>query len=528
MRDARRLYAMLEAGPTPDCDEILGAGLALAEPEYFDELVGILLRRRNDAAWGALIEHWPRLTLDVQAILRSEDSAMMGGVARAMRGSPDARYHALLALEQAPRVGTAYLLPAGLRDDSARVRDAAARCFRRVAELHFDHVCLHGVNASADQRGLPTEHDRMLAAVREVLATFDVHLRADLIESCLWFASELGDGLWETLSRPRTRLARVVATHLREWNSPRLAAFLLLALRHSEWRTPAQLILRDWEGPEFAAPLLRQTHLLSDPETAGGVAVMRCPAWLRAANNGLPNLPPALRPCAPAWIVRLGMPESERLALLAACARRGDVDTQTAAIDELVAMARPAAAATARELLQDGGTVAILVQQALDKRKSRLPPPPAPPSGWARGDVTCTTDAPITTPVADSGGMVPLPTAPTAPAPDPTPVDDFLQVWQQCRRSQEPERQALVERLRLGADAWQPLLAAQARSDDVRDRMQLLRVLESTALAPRFADLIDALTRDPVAVVRDMALRVQEAGAARRSPRTRVEPGVPT
>ncbi|MBK8915276.1 MAG: hypothetical protein IPM64_11890 [Phycisphaerales bacterium] len=220
------------------------------------------------------------------------------------------------------------------------------------------------------------------------------------------------------------------------------------------------------------------------------------------------------------------MSESDRLMLLAACVRRGDMDTQTAAIHELVAMPRPAAAALVRDLQQEGGTIAILIQQALDKRKSRLPPPPPPASGWALPEERSTT-APAAQPESQPAVSASPSIAPSSDVSEQSPVDDFLQLWQLCRRSQDSERQALVERLRLGAEAWQSLLAAQARSDDVRDRMLLLRVLEAPALPARFADVIDSMTHDPVTAVRDLALRVRESGAKRSAPRGRAASEVP-
>lgn len=524
MRKVDQLYTMLENGPSPACDEILTAGLALAEPEFFDELVGVMLRRRNEAAWGGLIEHWHRLTIDVQEILQSDESAMLGGIARCMRGSPDARYHALVALEQAPRTGAAYLLPQALRDAAPRVRESAAHCFRVIAELHYERLG-HVQSGAADPKGrFADEHEQMLAAVHEVVATFDVHLRVELVEACLWFASELGPELWDRLNRPRTRLARVVAARLEEWNSPRMAAFLLLALRFSEWRTPAQKILREWDSTAYIGPLLRNTHLLADPETASGVAVIRGGAWLLGDSGSLAHIPPVLRPCVPTWAARLGLPEADRVKNIAAFARRGDTDTQMAAVAALTAMERGSATQALRELAGLGGALGAAAQKALDSRvPPTIQPPPGmpPPPTWTAALTPMdhdnqSADGASHPPAAEPSEMAHASATAAQTAAlksETTAIDEFLAAWQACRRAQGGDYQALVARLRDGGEAWKTAMLRNVNSTDPRDRMQLLRVLDTPALRPLLAPFADRLLDDPVPAVRDLAGRVLGAAA---------------
>lgn len=510
MRKFEQLYEHLQSGPAPACDQIVCAGLALAEPEYFDQLVGLLLRRASDVAWAGLLEHWPRLTDDVQELLQADEATMLAAIARAMRGSGDARYHALLALRARPRVGAAYLLPAALRDPVARVRDTAADCFALVASQHCAQMALVHSGQQAPSAAYAEEHEQMVAGVVEVLATLETHLRPELVEACLWFATELGEQLWDRLQKPAARLTRIVTSHLESWNSPRLAGFLLLALRSAEWRLPAQKLLREWQPLEFGAALLRNTPLLGHPETASGVAVIRETEWLTAPHACSPLLPPALRPCLPAWIAHAGLPEAVRRDLLEQWVRRGDPDSQAAAIAALPLLERGAGLPLLRQLAAGEDELGELARAALEPRAQRAAAAPSPATApLTVNGTTAAPGAPASQP-ADR---------PPDPATATNPTDEFLRLWQACRRAQGPEREALLKALRQGIAAWEGPLLRHAQSPDARDRMQLLRVLDPAPLRLRFAGAIQALQRDGTSAVSELAQRMlAEVGTVSADP----------
>ena len=88
----------------------------------------------------------------------------------------------------------------------------------------------------------------------EGLRTFEAHWRVEPVQAALWCARDLGDALWPIINNPRSRLREVIQERLNKWNEPRMAGFLLTALRDPSWSLMAERLLARWSRPEELAP----------------------------------------------------------------------------------------------------------------------------------------------------------------------------------------------------------------------------------------------------------------------------------
>lgn len=312
MSKVDKIYEWLAGDESPETSAILAAALTHAEPAYVPRIAGILLGRRHDVAWAALVAKHDRLPVAMQRALNSQPELLRAGIGSALRSrTPRGRQSALARLANRPDPRLAYDVAEALRDPDPQIRAQASIVLRGMAESVLDPP--RGIGDPLDAAGAPAERAALLAGLRETLRTFPVHQRVDALETCLWFAKELGDILWDNLTGSRSRTGPAVALHLASWNHPRLAGFLLLALAQPPWRKPARALLSTWSTRADLLALLEHTDLLANPLIRRRLRLLRRPVWLGAAGPQLANLPRDLQVKVPQWVCCLGFSPVERV-----------------------------------------------------------------------------------------------------------------------------------------------------------------------------------------------------------------------
>jgi hypothetical protein len=487
------LYEWLAAGPTPDCDEIFGAALEHAESPYIERIIGHLFGRQNDAAWATLIANYRRLPLEARQQLGANANLVRTGLALAL-GSPSAsaRCNALVALVEQPCPTLAYLLPDLLRDVSDDVRKAAVPALRRLAEVVADQVPAPNWDESR-RREYALARTEVAKALQRALHTFDRPYRLEAVELSLWFVQELGDELWQRLSDRRSPCAHIVSNHLPEWNSPRLARFLLQALTHPPWRRLALQILQSWSRLEEVSALLSQSDLLADAELCRRLGALRQPGWLdQLAREGLRDLPVDGRPHAPVWVCHLGLSDAEKVEVLSGWLDTGDVDVQRACVSALAALATPPALARLAHAAEGSSPMAALARQCM------------------RGESGAGAD---TRAAADAGqGGSPPAADPGTPSTRLSAIDEWTDLRSACTEKIRAEDAALIALVRNDLEASRPQVGAHLRSADPRERLLGLRVIAGAQCAGDFAAELQALLEDPVDAIRRLARTVLGAG----------------
>lgn len=314
MSKVETLFKWLAAEPCAEADHILCAALEHAEATYAARIASILLARQTDAAWAALIHNLPRLEPEHRRRVLEAGPRMHGGLSAAIQvpGSPGRR-NALALLAEQPKPELCFLIVETLRDPDVETRKSAGQLLRRYAEdllVESERLTrMRETPSDAFVRGR-TELGR---ALREALRTYDAHERPETLEVCLWFARDLVPELWTALNQTRSSCGTVVEKHLRAWDSPRLAGFLLLALGQSNWRSRARQVLDDWTDASELIALVRNSDLIEDPEVARGLGHLKHPPWFAANVNTIAQLPPDVRARMPYWLLHLGFNDTERI-----------------------------------------------------------------------------------------------------------------------------------------------------------------------------------------------------------------------
>ncbi len=336
------LYRWLESESTQEVDIVLAEGLAHAEPDYAQRIVQILLGRRRDNAWAGLVANYDRLSAEARHTLHRHPELLRAGIAAALKTSTfHTRRGALILLAQHPQPRLSYLVADVLRDQSEKVRMAAARVLRVQAEHVFNSI------AEARRSGrlapeLLDEQREVAEAVGEAIRTIDIHERREVLELGLWFAKELGDRLWDVLADIRSHCGVYVESRLLNWNNARLAAFLLLALTQRAWHVRAREMLASWNKVSELVALMRNSDLLNRPAVQRALRQVKQPRWFAVNNTMLAQLPPDVRGRLPHWACYLGFSEAERVRFLDAWQLSSLPEVHRAAVYALAAMDTPA------------------------------------------------------------------------------------------------------------------------------------------------------------------------------------------
>lgn len=506
---ADRLYEWLTQTPGPDADRIFAAALENAEPAWANRIIQVLLSRGQDESWVGIVGRYETLSRDVRQKLRGDPDRLHASIALTIRsGSSVARANALAALNDSIRARTAYVIPAALRDPLPKTRVLAGRVLRRMAEHVLDQPDPPPDDEEA--RRLRDEDRRQLVlALREAIRTVDVHGRTEVLETALWFAADLGRDLWNVLEARRSRASIVVQEHLYEWEHPRLAGFLLLALLRPAWRDAAARMLQSWSALPAVSAVLSTGVGVDSEALRGALGAVTSPRWFEPLDELLRTLPEAELSLLPRWVPCLGFSEEQKVALLGRMTRVDAPALHRSAVYALARLRSADAQLVLRQVSESDSPLADFARWCVIGRPVCLQRRVAGPGPAPRA-------APRAAQPAKEPAKEPAETSPAERW--------FSCLWRICRRLEPEQRRELVVLLRDFADAWHASLKVRLQSPAAKERLLALQVVSVPRLMRRFQDQFAALARDPVDVIRQLAQRLERSAGELPGTPARVRP----
>ncbi|MEP0845212.1 MAG: hypothetical protein HRF50_00165 [Phycisphaerae bacterium] len=502
---ADRLYEWLAQTPGPDADRIFAAALEHAEPAWADRIIQVLLNRGQDESWVGIVSRYESLSRDVRQKLRADPDRLHASIALTIQsGTSTARANALAALNDSIRARTAYVIPAALRDPLPKTRVLAGRVLRRMAEHVLDQSAPPAGDEEA-QRLLVEDRRQLVLALREAIRTLDVHGRTEVLETALWFAADLGRDLWNVLEARRSRASIVVQEHLYEWEHPRLAGFLLLALLRPAWRDAAARMLQGWSTLPAVSAVLSAGKEVDSEALRGALGAVTGPRWFEPLGELLQTLPEAELSLLPRWVPCLGLSEEQKVALLGRMTRVNAPALHRSAVYALARLRSADAQLVLRQVSESDSPLADFARWCVIGRPVCLQRRVAGPSAAPRA--------------------APRTVQPTKEPAETSPAERwFSSLWRICRRLEPEQRRELVVLLRDFADAWHTSLKVRLHSPAAKERLLALQVVSVPRLVRRFQDQFAALTRDPVEVIRQLAQRLERSATDLPGTPTRTRP----
>ena len=361
MRSA--IYSFLLQTENPSADRALAAALAEVETAFAQPIAQTIFARGAAGADG-LIRFFHRLPLDVKDLVACEVARLREPLHRVARAAdtPD-RSNVYRVVAHAKAIEMAGLLTVGLRDPAPEVRCAAAEALRELADHYLttleqsaresghDPVCLLAGQSDRASAERAKECKILLAAIQEGLNSLGVHRRPEVIETAMWFAPQLERVLQAHVAASGHQQLEMIGELLRQEATPRMAAFVCLALGWSRLRQVAAQIIAQAEDGPFLRTVLSCKDRLCKPVAQYGLAEVRRLAWLERDPGLVRRLSSEQQVAAVAAVSATAVDERLKLLVAQDALLSGTREAQRVALECLVAINKDESTDTLRQVL---------------------------------------------------------------------------------------------------------------------------------------------------------------------------------
>jgi len=324
------------------------------DPQAADALVHLFLDRGRPEALAALLVRYDGLSDDVRERIRAACRASPAALGAAMRaGDPKACVNGLAIIEQNKDVSFAYLAAQALRDRSATARGRAGGTLRALVEQHLHRVA-QARAALLDEQidteagwervaeafvALGEERKELVRTLRPTVEQSIGHLHTEAVESAMLLVDDLSDVLFTAQGPRRTPLTHTLMEIFTRSDDPRLAAFAMTALGHSECRAEVLGSLARRRDTAFFAIVLEDRWRWQVPEVRKALRSLHQLAWLSDGISPLMALPERLHGAGVAFIASCALPHEVFFELMGGVL---DFDSPQAAIEAVCALSRRA------------------------------------------------------------------------------------------------------------------------------------------------------------------------------------------
>ncbi len=331
MRGHPRILDILRGVEDTAADHALVAGLLHVDPTTQGRIVEILLQRASDAGLTALPEVFDQLELPTRRTIIANTARLFSALRSSIR-SPNAqtRFSTLKIIRESGNPRLAYLAALAVRDGAAKIRAEAASTLLHLARVHQSEVSQTTESlqdttgaeadlartAAATIRLLCEERKFLLDAIREGLDCFESHHRPEVLEAAMIFANELEGVLFHNNTLKRGKLTHAMLDILGTAPAQRFVAFVYVAMRYPELRRRIVSIISEYRNQQFFAEFIRYHWLALDPQISRTLIAIKRLAWFGDGFEPAFSLPPDVAGKAPSWVMALGLPMEQKIAIL--------------------------------------------------------------------------------------------------------------------------------------------------------------------------------------------------------------------
>lgn len=487
-----KLYDWLAEVDEPEVDRAFALALERAEPPYFERIVRFLMARDEPESWSAIASAFDRLNPEFQEELASDRERLRLAITGAARlPSPTARLQAMRLLRRYPFPQLAFVLSDALRDPHRPVSEMAAEQLLSVSKQFLKRF---GADAAHDdehdQTNVSFARRQLINALSDTLKSYPQHWRLEPVQAALWFVNDLGQDLWRPLNERRSRLREAVVEHLRRWDDPNLASFLLHGLKQPEWHGTVGPLLCGWSTRQHLEALLDHSDMLNDPIFRQRLAKLHDPNWFDHVDRYLNELSIEHRRNLPRWVFAVGLSVNERTSLLTRFLHRNCPVLRRACV---YAMAALQISEVTRRIQQVGTSDAVMSAFA---------------RWWAAGrELQLDLEPQLR---ASSAGSMEKRAASRRRQTDQLTFD---LVWDLCQRLPLRDAGQLLTLLRENMDIWGPIAVQKLRTESPRERILALHVFATEILARQYKQQLQRLLSDQIPAIRDLTRNLLQSVA---------------
>ncbi len=470
------VYALLAQSPNAAADRALLDALPHLTPPYRRVALDTLLERDRPTGLAHLATRFAGLDAGLQAMVLGRADWLSPGIRLAIESEQlETRLTAVELIRRSGSGKLAYLLAGALSQPCPETRGQSARALN---QLVLDYLNRRDGAPGAAGRGAGGEDAHHLAsAVRQALACWEAHLRADVIAAAVWMASALEEEILDRVSRPRSKLARAFNELLPTLLDARGAGYLIRALRSAPLRGHAVARIEHCEDDAVMMALVDEAWLLADPEICRALSRVRRLRWLEAGLHPLRDVGPRRAEAAAALIAATGLVTDVKVSLWQSMATSGEPALARAGLWQLIRHRSPESSTALRCVSRRGGPSEVRLARQELRRRTR--------AGLIQ---------------------VGLPAAEAEPDDRPSGFVTFDAFWAAFERL-DPARQATLSKaLRAKLPDFDRHVRGRLAAGDPADRVLALRIVRAAEMEPDFDRQLFALAHDPDALVRSAAL----------------------
>jgi HEAT repeat protein len=469
------VYALLARSNNVAADRALVTALPELPSDHWEAVLDLLIERDRPVGRMGLVSRFAAYPLDLQAAVASRADRLSAGIRQAIESAqPNARQAAISLVARSGRSRLAYLLASVLAQACPRSRDHAAGTLLKLVDRYFRHRGRPDADPSNPSR--PQQARDLAAAIEQALACWDAHFRTEVITLAMWMAGPLEPAILARLADPRARLLHPFNELLTRDPDPRKAAYLLLALRCPGLHARAARWIANCRHNVVMVALLDEMWRLADPEVARALSWVQRLAWLEEGIDPLLGLDQKRAEAAAAFIAATGLPNEQKVNLLAQMAASEQSHLATAALWKLVENLTPPATNALRCLVKRGReSLACVAARELHRRgRAGLAPPTSP--GAAEADLR---------------------------QPNLVSFDAYWAVFDDLDRDRQVE---LGQYIRASLPDFNRHLRARLASGDPADRLRAAMIVRTLKLHAQEDTRLYRLAHDPDPMVRGAAI----------------------
>lgn len=370
--------------PGQAADEALLAGMLDVAPDLQTEIVRTLVARNGDAGLQGLPPLFFKLTPEAQSQVVTNAARMFGSLRACICSSNvQTRQATLEIVRRSGNPRLAYLATHAIHDGSQKVRGEAATT---ILELTRRHLAARAettatLRDSLDQspammpvvneamRVLVEEHHHLVTALREALEHYESHRRHEVVEASMLVAADLESSLFDQATLKRGKLTHAMLDILSGDPEPRFVPFFYLALCHAEMRRRLIPKIASCRSAEFFSEFIRHFWITRDLTIRRNLLYIRSVDWLEDGFEAAFNLAPDVAAMLPAWLLALGLPAGQKVALLLNCLIVDNPRANRAAVWALVELDTPASTVALEGLVDhENAAISSIARMELNRR----------------------------------------------------------------------------------------------------------------------------------------------------------------
>jgi hypothetical protein len=317
-----KMLTYLQKSQNPASDQAMGSALLYARGQQIEELAQVLLERGKDEGIVYVVRMYHKLGAAHRQALIDRCPGISGALRLACKDTDSqVRDNVISIVHASNHPKLLYFLSLLLRDEVSALRARAAHAFKSISLSLLDRVRADREESKNSADYAPsssvTENLKQLFLALDLsLENFTCHLRTEIVEVAMIFASILPDAIWGKFTGERSRVGRIATEILTRESNILFAGFAFRSLSCPELgKNTVRVIASSYNG-DFLRRWLDYSWYRFDANVRKNLARIKEFRWLSGNYQPLLDTPQDLQIKFVDILMLTAVPTREKLEIL--------------------------------------------------------------------------------------------------------------------------------------------------------------------------------------------------------------------